>query len=104
MTEIKLGDSVDFLQGNEAGTVLDGVITRVWPNGKYVTIKTDEGHTYCRLIQAVRRIGFHVNYYDAICRTDLYRSFDSREAAQYFIDCNAMVYPLPHCSITTYPR
>jgi hypothetical protein len=52
------GYFVNFRQGDAAGTILTGVITRVWekPEGNpYVTIKTDEGtpRTFVRYASAV---------------------------------------------------
>ena len=75
MNEIKLGDVIEFGQGDEANTTLRGVVTRVWPNGKYVTALVDGTSTYCRLIGAVKVVGYiypaakcqHGNFTCAIC-------------------------------------
>lgn len=107
---INVGDSIEFNQGDADQTMIDGVVTRVWPNGKYVTALVDGKSTYCRGIADVRKIGFHVNYDHTVIggfrggeRYGVRRRFDTRAAAQEFIDVNAMVCRLPNCSLTTFP-
>jgi hypothetical protein len=46
-----VGTQVQFAENEEHTTTL-GVVTRVWDNGKYVTIVSD-GHTFVRLIKRV---------------------------------------------------
>jgi hypothetical protein len=44
---------------------------------------------------------FRVHYWTGPTDTGcmVFRSFETRKAAQEFIDNNAMVYPLPHCRL-----
>lgn len=53
MTDVmfKVGQQVQFAENEEHQQVL-GVVTRVWTNGKYVTVLTD-GQTFVRSIKTV---------------------------------------------------
>lgn len=42
---------VEFNKGD--GSTIEGVISRKWSNGKYVTIMVDKTHTYVRVIDNV---------------------------------------------------
>ena len=53
---MKERDRVQFSQGDEARTMLTGHVSRVHPNGRYVTIRTDEkpARTFVREITDTR--------------------------------------------------
>lgn len=54
---MNVGDRVTFNQGDDSNTQLTGTVTRVWPNGRYVTIKTDgKTRTFVRDINNVHKI------------------------------------------------
>lgn len=54
---MKNGDKVQFDQGNDQHTQLNGTVTRVWdkPGAPYVTIKADDGRTFVRVAAAVKK-------------------------------------------------
>lgn len=54
---MKNGDKVRFGQGNDENTQLKGTVTRVWdkPGAPYVTVKTDDGRTFVRHVDAVKK-------------------------------------------------
>lgn len=57
--DITVGAKVTFSQGNDAGTMLEGTVSRVWPGGRTVTIKTTGAiagstRTYVRDLAAVQ--------------------------------------------------
>lgn len=43
---------------NETGTLttLTGTISRIWTNGKNITVKTDDGRTFTRLVESMKEI------------------------------------------------
>lgn len=51
-----LDAQVRFDEGDGVHTASLGVVTRVWPNRKYVTLRSD-GRTFTRLIERVTRCG-----------------------------------------------
>lgn len=53
--DLEVGREVQFREDEDHDRVL-GVVTRVWPNGKYVSVRSD-GRLFVRCIEAVTVCG-----------------------------------------------